>query len=287
MRCSRFLILLVALYVGRMGSIPGERTALAATNASSCSAFATFNVGSGYKVQNNAFNLQNGGQQCINVDTSGTDWNETSTNSVPTNGAPGGYPSIYAGCHWGTCSSDQHGMPMQESQIASAPTTWNVTPSPNGNWDIAYDIWLNANSTTTNNATGLELMIWINKGGTIQPAGSVVASNVSINGHTWNIWRSGSTQNSGTISYVATSGFSSVNFDLVSFFHDLVNRGYLTSNQFLIDVEAGTEIWTPGSNFQTSSFSVSVSRTAGPPPPTNLTATAVSDTQINLGWTCP
>jgi hypothetical protein len=34
-------------------------------------------------------------------------------------------------------------MPIQESAITSSPTSWNVTPSSNGNWDIAYGIWFN------------------------------------------------------------------------------------------------------------------------------------------------
>lgn len=261
-----------------------------AQTQSSCNSSATYIGvdGNNYNVQNNAFNLNSGAQQCITVNTSNTSWSVTSNASVSTSGAPSGYPSIYAGCHWGTCSPNQQGMPIKLSSITSAISTWNVSPSPNGNWDNAYDIWTNANSTTNNNSSGMEIMIWINHLGSIQPAGTLTVSNISINGMTWNLWVGGGT-NTGTKSYVATSGVTSVNFDLNNFFKDLENRGYLSTGDFLIDVEAGTEIWTAGSGFATNSFSVSINGNGGggggiPPAPTGLTASAQSSSQINLSW---
>ena len=281
----RVLIFTSAILTG-LGT---SQTAQAQTQ-SSCNSSATY-IGvdtNNYNVQNNAFNLNSGAQQCITVDTSSTSWSVTSSASVPTNGAPSGYPSIYAGCHWGTCSPNQQGMPIKLSSITSAMSAWNVTPAPNGNWDNAYDIWTNANSTTTNNSSGMEIMIWINHMGSIQPAGTLTVSNISINGMTWNLWVNGGA-NTGTKSYVATSGVTSVNFDLNNFFKDLENRGYLSTSDFLIDVEAGTEIWTAGSGFATNSFSVSINGNGGggggvPPAPTGLTATTQSSSQINLSW---
>lgn len=264
--------------------------AVQAQTQSSCNSSATYVGvdGNNYNVQNNAFNLNSGAQQCITVNTSSTAWSVTSNASVSTSGAPSGYPSIYAGCHWGTCSPNQQGMPIKLSSITSAMSTWNVTPAPNGNWDNAYDIWTNANTTTNNNSSGMEIMVWINHMGSIQPAGTLTVSNISINGMTWNLWVNGGA-NTGTKSYVATSGVTSVNFDLNNFFKDLENRGYLSASDFLIDVEAGTEIWTAGSGFATNSFSVSINGNGSggggvPPAPTGLTATAQSSSQINLSW---
>src|SRR5271166_524953 len=171
---GRQLQVLATVIAVFLAVIASSQHAFASTNESSCNSGATFAVGGGYTVQANAYNIQNGGQQCTYADSGGTDWYETTTNSVPTNGAPGAYPSIYAGCHWGICSANQQGMPMLESSIVTSVSAWSVTPSTSGNWDIAYDIWFNPNSSTSNNSTGLELMIWINHMGSIQPAGSVV-----------------------------------------------------------------------------------------------------------------
>ena len=228
---------------------------LGTTNESSCARFAVFSVDAGnYNVQNNAYNSKDNGKQCMYADSAGTDWYETTTNSVYT-GAPGSYPSIYAGCHWGDCSSNRQGMPIQERAITSVPTTWSVVPSSTGKWDISYDIWFNTTPTTSGCPNGLEIMVWLNEAGA-RPAGSQVAV-VTINNMSWKVWY-GTGGCGPDLSYEATRPVSSVSFDLLHFFKDAATRGYLNPAWYLIDVEGGTEIWTPGSNFHTNSFSVSV-----------------------------
>ena len=252
---NRELRLLAIISAVCVAVIVMQQPLQAATNESTCAQFGVFSVDAGnYNVQNNAFNLRGRGQQCLFADSAGTDWSETTTNSVRT-GSPGGYPSIYAGCHWGDCSSNQHGMPILESSITSVPTAWSVTPSTSGKWDISYDIWFNTTPTTNACPNGLEIMVWLNEAGP-RPAGSQVAT-VIINNMTWQVWF-GTGGCGSDVSYMATTPVNSVNFDLLPFFRDAVSRGYLNPSWYLIDVEAGTEIWTPGSNFRTNSFSVSV-----------------------------
>jgi cellulose 1,4-beta-cellobiosidase len=73
--------------------------------------------------------------------------------SNSTSGAPGGYPSIYQGCHWGDCSSG--GLtttPVQASNLSAGKvtTSWSTTqPGGSNDYDVAYDIWFNRTSTTT------------------------------------------------------------------------------------------------------------------------------------------
>lgn len=99
--------------------------------------------------------------------------------STATNGAPGAYPSIYRGCHWGSCTPNS-GLPISLSNAerpGAVTTSIQTTVTSGGAWDDAYDIWFNASSTTSNNSSnGLEMMVWLNRSGGVQPAGSVVAS---------------------------------------------------------------------------------------------------------------
>jgi Glycosyl hydrolase family 12 len=63
----------------------------------------------------------------------------------------------------------------------------------------------------------------------------------------------------GTLSYVATTPTTSVNeLDLGPLADDAVSRGYMTNAWYLIDVEAGFEVWQGGAGLTANSFSVTV-----------------------------
>jgi hypothetical protein len=132
-------------------------------------------------------------------------------------------------------------------------------------------------------------MVWLNHNGPVQPFGSVVASNVSVGGHTYNIWE-GAQSSWDTVSYVMTSPATSVsNLDIGTLTQDMVSRGYTKSSWYLIDVEAGFELWQGGAGLKTNSFSVSVNGsppTSPPPttpPPTSPPPTSPSPTPTGSG----
>lgn len=153
-------------------------------------------------------------------------------------------------------------MPVQVSAMTGKAnkvvTSYDTTVVDSGDWDDSYDNWYNAASSTSNNSSGLEMMIWLDHYGSIQPAGSVVASNVSIDGYKFNVWYTGS-GNGGTVSYVMTSATTSVtNLDQGPFAADAVQRGYMQSSWYLIDIEAGFEPWVGGQGLTANSFNVTV-----------------------------
>jgi hypothetical protein len=226
----------------------------------------TASVGGGtYIVQNNEWGSS--APECITTDgnTDFTVANSSISNS--TSGAPGGYPSIYQGCHWGDCSSG--GLtttPIQASNLSAGKvtTSWSTTqPGGSNDYDVAYDIWFNKTSTTTGQPNCLELMVWLNHNGPVQPFGSQVATNVSIGGHTYNVWE-GAQSTWNTVSYTMTTGTTSVsNLDVGQLAQDAISRGYMSSSCWLIDVEAGFELWQGGAGLATNSFSVNVNGSGG------------------------
>lgn len=188
------------------------------------------------------------------------DFKITKSDINQSGGPPGAYPSLYKGCHWGYCTTNS-GLPVSTAKLINTPgtvtTSINTSIISSGAWDDSYDIWFNASTSTSNNSTGLEMMIWLNKLGSVQPAGSTVAKGVSIGGHTYNVWYGSS--GGGTVSYVMTSPVTSVtNLDLGPLAADAVNRGYMKSTGYLIDVEAGFEPWQGGVGLAVNSFSVTV-----------------------------
>ena len=245
-----------------------------AATSTLCSSQTAAVAGGTYIVQNNEWNSS--ASECVSTDGNADFTVANSAISNATNGAPGGYPSIYQGCHWGSCSSGGlTSSPVQVSALTpgKVTTSWSTTQPGSGAYDVAYDIWFNQTPTTTGQPNGTELMVWLNHAGGVQPFGSQVATNVSIGGHTYNIWY-GAQSTWDTVSYVMTSGTTSVsNLDVGTLAQDMVSRGYTQSSWYLIDVEAGFELWQGGAGLATNSFSVNING-AGPSPSPSPTRTS-------------
>ena len=243
-------------------SLATEVPALAATTL--CNSQTAAVAGGAYTVQNNEWNSS--APECVTTDGNAdfTVANTSINNAV--GGAPGGYPSIYKGCHWGACTSNS-GLPIPVSSMTpgEVTTSWSTTQT-SGAYDVAYDIWYNQAPTTSGQPDAEEMMIWINHAGGVQPFGSVVASNVSVDGRTYTIWE-GRMSIWNVVSYVLNTGTTSVsNLDVDLLAADSVNRGYMTNSDYLIDLEAGFEIWNGGTGLATSSYAVNIGGGTTPPP---------------------
>lgn len=219
-------------------------------------------AGGEYIVQNNEFDSS--APECVTTDGSAGFTVANSAVSNATNGSPGAYPSIYQGCHWGNCSSGGlSASPVEVSNLTTGKvtTSWSTTqPGGSSNaYDVAYDIWINQTPTTSGQPDGTEIMVWLNHDGSVQPYGSEVASNISVGGHTYDIWY-GTQSSWDTVTYEMTSGTTSVSgLDVGQLAQDSVSRGYTKGSWYLIDVEAGFELWQGGAGLATNSFSVTIS----------------------------
>ncbi|MGI5246622.1 cellulose binding domain-containing protein [Dactylosporangium sp. CA-139066] len=142
------------------------------------------------------------------------------------------------------------------SSLSSVRSTFNVTVPADGDYETAYDIWANNNA--------YEVMIWANQHGAVGPiaesydsSGAVPsARNVTVGGHTWNVYR-GSNGANAVFSFVRTSNTTSATVDV------LAVMNWLRTNAWWGDVTVGQVQFgfelsgTAGrSNFTDNSFSL-------------------------------
>ena len=278
--------LAAALAITVATAVPAAAAPTAQASTTTCSGSGTIAAGD-YTIQANEWNSS--AQQCITY-TGGTAWSMTTANFNLSGGAPATYPSIYKGCHWGNCTANS-GMPIQMSNLGSAVSSWSTTQPSSGAYDVAYDIWFNSTPTTSGQPDGTEVMVWINSRGGVQPFGSQTAT-TTVDGLNWNVW-TGQQTSWKIISYVLNPGATSVsNLDLKALFEDAVARGSINPADYLIDVEAGYEIWQGGQGLGTNSFSVTTTAGSGtgggdttaPSVPSNLAVSGVTASSASLSW---
>jgi len=234
-------------------------TDASAAPSSSCDPFATTPVAGGtYNVQENEWNSD--ATQCVSTD-GGADFTVTASAIDSQSASPGSYPSIYRGCHWGTCTEDS-GLPIEVSSLVDPISSWSTTEPTTGVFDAAYDIWFSESPTTDGPVQeGTELMVWLTSNGGVQPEGSKVAT-VSLDGLDFGVWYNPSL-GVDYVAYVVQGGTPAVDdIDLGVIARDAEGRGYLSPSSYLIDVEAGFEIWQGGTGLATNSFSFDPGTTA-------------------------
>ncbi|MFD8642744.1 RICIN domain-containing protein [Streptomyces zaomyceticus] len=214
-----------------------------------CDQYASTTIQQGrYVVQNNRWGAAT--RQCVDVRERGFAVT-VAEHDNPTNNVPAGYPSVYAGCHYGNCTTGS-GLPRRVSESGAARSSVAMTRPGSGEWNASYDIWFDPTPRTDGQNTGAELMIWLDHRGRPQPIGSRVAT-TTIEGATWDVWIGNIGWN--VISYVRTSGTGALNFAIRSFTDDAISRGQVQPSWYMTSVQAGFEPWVGGADLAVDDFS--------------------------------
>ncbi len=213
-----------------------------------CDQFGATSIAGGrYVVQNDEWG--DSIQQCINVTDTGFSV-VSGDHNVSTSGPPAAYPSIYAGCHYGYCSTGS-GLPLQVSAFGNPHSTVSYATTA-GQWDAAYDIWYDPTPNPPGQNTGAEVMIWGSHSGAPQPVGQKVAT-ANLAGATWDVWFGNIGWN--VISYVRQQPTNSLDIGVKDFTYDAVNRGYIQTSWYLTSVQFGFEPWQGGPGLGVNNFS--------------------------------
>ncbi|RLN89295.1 hypothetical protein BBJ28_00024587 [Nothophytophthora sp. Chile5] len=149
--------------------------------------------------------------------------------------------------------------PKQLKSITSIPTTmkYNYTHSGTLVADVSYDLFT---SSTASGKNEYEIMVWLaayGGAGPISSTGKAIAT-VTVGGTKFNLFK-GPNGSTTVFSFVAVKTVTSFTGDLMNFFNYLTKNQKLSTSQYLITVEAGTEPFTGKSaKFAVSSYSVAV-----------------------------
>jgi hypothetical protein len=178
-------------------------------------------------------------------------------------GSPAAYPSVYVGNQYGSLSP-LNPFPLVCSSITPGQVVVSntVTLGAGGSdiWDCVHDHWINTAPDPTNNATnGLEVMVWMANSTGVTPPGTLYASNVTIGANTFDVYWQSSWANAteGTASFQFTSQVTTATVDMYYLIQYMITQGWCNSAWYLIDCQAGFEIWQGGSGLVMDSFTVS------------------------------
>lgn len=265
------LLATLALIAAALAAAPAARA-----DTQICETFGSTTIQGRYVVQNNRWGTD--AAQCITVTDSGFRISRAD-GSVPTNGAPKSYPSVFNGCHYTNCSPGT-ALPARLDTISSAPTSISYSYVSDAVYDAAYDIWLDP-TPRTDGVNRTEIMIWFNKVGPVQPVGSQTGT-ATVAGRSWQVW-SGNNGSNDVLSFVAPSAISSWSFDVMDFVKQAVSRQLAGNNWYLTSIQAGFEPWQNGTGLAVTSFSSEV-RTGGGGPGTPGDRTACAVTYATNVW---
>ncbi|MFE1011500.1 cellulose binding domain-containing protein [Streptomyces sp. NPDC058794] len=222
-----------------------------------CEPFGTTTIQGRYVVQNNRWGTS--ATQCVTATDTGFRVSQAD-GSVPTNGAPKSYPSVFNGCHYTTCSPGTN-LPARLSTVSEAPSSISYGYVGDAVYNASYDIWLDP-TPRTDGVNQTEIMIWFNRVGPIQPIGSQVGT-ATVGGRNWELW-TGSNGANDVLSFVAPSAITDWSFDVMDFVRATVARGLAEDDWYLTSVQAGFEPWQNGAGLTVNSFSSTV-ETGGTP----------------------
>jgi glycosyl hydrolase family 12 len=201
---------------------PGVSSSSAAPSPSTsfawCSSapFGTESTSDGFLLYNNEWNTAAAGPQTI-CGNSGASWQVTSTQGGPDATSVKTYPSV------------QKNYPDEPvGQFTSMTSSYAESMPSSGDFEAAYDIWLNKLSK--------EVMFWVDNHGQT-PAGTRQGT-VTLGGLTWTLYATGG----GYWAFVLDHNASSGTVDLAAGLRYLESTGALSASDQLWQVNFGWEI---------------------------------------------
>jgi hypothetical protein len=210
----------------------GSVTVSSCTKASAvCKADNTgCNVGS-YYLYDNQWNCGAGsGNDCGPESSYGCTDGDGTVSWVTTSNQPKGNTAVLTY----PAMQDNFNQPLLSSFKSITSSFVETSPGNIGDYEVAYDCWFNDNNAN-------EFMIWVDTYKQV-PAGSKVATGVSLGGHTYDIYWAPGSGTDGTVSFDSTTNFKSGTIDLLQLFNYATQHGWLPKDSTVDQLSFGQEV---------------------------------------------
>ncbi len=125
------------------------------------------------------------------------------------------------------------------SSFKSITSSYTETSPHVGDYEVAYDCWFNNQAN--------EVMVWVDNYNQV-PAGKKVATDVTVGGHSWDVWW---VQSSGYLAFNITGTLTSGTVDLLALFKYAVMNGWLPATSTMGQLAFGIEVCSTGGNAAT------------------------------------
>ncbi len=171
----------------------------------------------------------------------------TRTGSNLLHGRVMSYPYIFTGCSWSICTRDS-GLPARASSLRHPRVTWHTTERAKGRWNASFDLWFGRHRMTTGQATGAELMIWLNAHRLPLDSRRIVR----VGGVRWYLshWRARARHGKKRWNYIQFRRVHPVwgvrNLRLNPFIHRAERHRLVSRRWWLLNIEAGFEVHRGG-----------------------------------------
>jgi hypothetical protein len=209
-------------------------------------------AGRGYIVKNDNYGRM---PECLGNSGLAPNFQVLSSAAASTSNAVMAYPEIYTGCSWGICSPGSV-LPLPLSQVGQPEVSWRTGQNAPGRWDAALDIWFDPEPIMTGQATGAEMMIWLNARNYPRPPRGRIAR---VDGQRWYLWRSVARHDGASWHYLQFRLVRPATQIRRLAIGPFIRLGealrWIRPQWWLLNIEAGFEIWRGGTGLATWSFS--------------------------------
>ena len=211
-------------------------------NASCTCSNSGCNVGS-YYLYDNQWNCGSGsGNHCGPESAYGCANSDGTVDFVVTSNQPAGntavltYPSM----------QDNFDNNPALSSFTTISATFDETSPHVGDYEVAWDCWFNNQAN--------EFMVWVDNYNQT-PGGSKVASNISLDGRSWDVWWSPSSGTGGYVVFYANTTVTSGTVNLLALFQYGASHGWLPSTSTVGQLSFGIEVCS--TNGQDATWTIS------------------------------